>query len=158
MTAPTVLAFLLLAAGVGASLLSRLPGVLLSIAGVYLYWWDSGYTDPGEVTVAALTLVAVLVLAGHGFDRFVATRVGGVPALTATLGGFVGFVCFAFLGSSGLVLGAVVTVFVLEYVRRRDTKQSVLAALAVVFGTFAARVVRTLMTALVFVVMVLVAL
>jgi uncharacterized protein YqgC (DUF456 family) len=158
MTAPTVLAFLLLAAGVGASLLSRLPGVLLSIAGVYLYWWDSGYTDPGEVTVAALTLVAVLVLAGHGFDRFVATRVGGVPALTATLGGFVGFVCFAFLGSSGLVLGAVVTVFVLEYVRRRDAKQSVLAALAVVFGTFAARAVRTLLTVLVFVVMVLVAL
>jgi uncharacterized protein YqgC (DUF456 family) len=154
----TVAVFGLLLAGVVVSVLSRLPGVVLSLAGVYLYWFDSGYTEPGAVTLALLTLVAVLVLVGHGFDRLVATRVGGVSTVTATIGGFVGFVCFAFLGSTGLVLGTVVTVFVLEYVRRRDAKQSFLAALAVVFGTFAARVVRVLMAALVLVVMLLVVL
>jgi len=151
-------AFGLLLAGVVVSVLSRLPGVVLSLAGVYLYWWDSGYAKPGALTVAALTLVAVLVLAGQLSDRFLATRVGGVSTVIATIGGFVGAVCFAVLGSIGLVLGTVVTVFVLEYVRRRDAKQSVLAALAVVFGAFAARLIRTLMAALVLVVMVLVAL
>jgi uncharacterized protein YqgC (DUF456 family) len=154
----TTAVFGLLVAGVVVSLLSRVPGVVLSIAGVYLYWLDSGYTEPGAVTLVVLTLVAVLVLAGHGFDRFVTTRVGGVSTVTATLGGSVGFVGFAFLGSTGLVLGTVVTVFVLEYVRRRDAKQSALAALAVVFGAFATRVVRALMAALVLVVMCLVVL
>lgn len=160
MTSALVMAvvFGLLVAAVAVSLLSRVPGVVLSIAGVSLYWWDSGYTEPGEITLAVLTLVTVLVLVGHGFNRFVVTRVGGVSTVTATLGGFVGFVCFVFLGSTGLLLGAVVTVFLLEYVRRRDAKQSVLAAMAVVFGTFAARVVRVLMTLLVLLVMLTVAL
>ncbi len=154
----TTAVFGLLVAGVVVSLLSRVPGVVLSIAGVYLYWLDSGYTEPGAVTLGVLTLVAVLVLAGQVFDRFVVGRVGGVSTVTATLGGFVGAIAFAFLGSTGLVLGTIVTVFVIEYVRRRDAKQSALAALAVVFGTFATRVVRALMTALVLVVMCLVVL
>jgi uncharacterized protein YqgC (DUF456 family) len=154
----TTAVFGLLVAGVVVSLLSRVPGVVLSIAGVYLYWLDSGYTEPGAVTLVVLTLVAVLVLAGQVFDRFVTTRVGGVSTVTATLGGFVGAIAFAFLGSTGLVLGTIVTVFVIEYVRRRDAKQSVLAALAVVFGAFATRVVRALMAALVLVVMCLVVL
>ena len=160
MTSALVMAvvFGLLVVAVAVSLLSRVPGVVLSIAGVSLYWWDSGYTEPGEITLAVLTLVTVLVLVGHGFNRFVVTRVGGVSTVTATLGGFVGFVCFVFLGSTGLLLGAVVTVFLLEYVRRRDAKQSVLAAMVVVFGTFAARVVRVLMTLLVLLVMLTVAL
>lgn len=152
----TVAAFGLLLAGVVVSLLPRVPGVLLSLAGVYLYWWGSGYAEPGTVTLALLTLVVALVLAGRAFDNFVETRVGRVSTVTATLGGFVGMVCLAFLGTTGLVLGSIVTVFVLEYLRRRDAKQSFLAALAVVFGTFATELVRVLMTLLVLVVMVLV--
>jgi uncharacterized protein YqgC (DUF456 family) len=145
--------FGLLLVGVVASLLGRVPGIVFSIAGVSLYWWDSGYTEPGTLTLALLTLVAVLVLAGQVFDRFVVSRVGGVSTVTATLGGFVGAIAFAFLGSTGLVLGTIVTVFVVEYVRRRDARRSFLAALAVVFGTFAARLVRTLMAVLVLFVM-----
>lgn len=152
-TPVTVAVFGLLLAGVAVSLLARVPGVVLSIVGVYLYWWDSGYTEPGTVTLALLTLVVVVVLVGQAFDRFVASRVGGVSTVTATVGGFVGAVAFAFLGSTGLLLGTIVTVFVLEYVRRRDAKQSFVAALAVVFGTFAARLVRVLMAVLMLFVM-----
>lgn len=152
----TIAAFGLLLAGVVVSSLPRVPGVLLSLAGVYLYWWGSDYAEPGTVTLALLTLVVALVLAGRVFDNFVETRVGGVSTVTATLGGFVGMVCLAFLGTTGLVLGSIVTVFVLEYLRRRDAKQSFLAALAVVFGTFATELVRVLMALLVLVVMVLI--
>lgn len=152
-TLVTIAVFGLLLVGVAASLLPRVPGIVFSSAGVCLYWWDSGYTEPGTLTLALLTLVAVLVLVGQVFDRFVVSRVGGVSTVTATLGGFVGAIAFAFLGSTGLVLGTIVTVFVIEYVRRRDAKRSFLIALAVVFGTFAARLVRTLMAVLVLLVM-----
>jgi len=157
-TAVTAAAFGLLVVAVVASRLTRLPGELLSLAGVYLYWWGTGYAEPGRLTLGLLTLVPMLVLVGRAFDRFISTRVGGVSTVTATVGGFVGFVCFVFLGTTGLVAGTTVTVFVLEYVRRRDAKQSLVVAFAVVFGTFAAKLIRVLMTLLVLLVMVTVAL
>jgi uncharacterized protein YqgC (DUF456 family) len=157
-TPVTAVAFGLLLVAVVASRLTRLPGELLSLAGVYLYWWGTGYAEPGRLTLGLLTLVPVLVLAGRAFDRFISTRVGGVSTVTATVGGFVGFVCFVFLGTTGLVVGTTVTVFVLEYVRRRDAKQSLVVAFAVVFGAFAATLIRVLMTLLVLLVMITVAL
>ena len=161
MTPPTpvaAVAFGLLLVAVPASYWTRLPGELLSLAGVSLYWWGTGYAEPDRLTLGLLILVPALVLAGRAFDRFVSTRVGGVPTVTATVGGFVGFVGFVFLGTTGLVAGTTVTVFVLEYVRRRDAKQSLVAAFAVVFGAFAAALIRVLMTVLVLLVMITVAL
>ncbi|ERH10613.1 MAG: protein of unknown function (DUF456) [halophilic archaeon J07HX64] len=157
-TAVTVAAFGLLVAAVVVSRLTRLPGELLSLAGVSLYWWGTGYTEPGRLTLVFLIALPALVLAGRAFDRFISARVGEVSTVTATVGGFVGFVGFVFLGTSGLVTGTTVTVFVLEYVRRRDAKQSLVVAFAVVFGTFAADLIRVLMTLLVLLVMITVAL
>ena len=155
-TSVTILAFALLVGGVVGSTLTRVPGAALSLAGVYLYWWGTGYAEPAPLTLALLTLVALLVLAGRALDTLT-TRVGEASTVTATVGGVVGLLLFPFLGTTGLVLGTVVTVFVLEYLRRRDAKRSVVAALAVVFGTFASRLIRVLMTALVFLVMIAVA-
>jgi uncharacterized protein YqgC (DUF456 family) len=158
MTPATLAAFALLLAGVAVSLRTRVPGVVFSLAGVYLYWWETGYTEPGTVTLVLLTSVVVLVLAGRAFDRFISARVGGASTTTATVGGFVGAVAFAFLGTTGLVLGTIVTVFVLEFLRRRDAKRSFVAALAVVFGTFASTLIQLLMAVLILLVMAAVAL
>lgn len=159
MTLLTILAFALLVAGVVGSLWPKVPGAALSLAGVYLYWWETGFSEPGVVTLGLLTLVAVLVLVGRAFSSVIAARVGGASTVTATIGGFVGMVMFVFLGTTGLVIGTVATVFVLEYLRRRgDAKRSLVAALAVVFGTFASKLIQVLMTGLVLVVMVYIAL
>lgn len=159
MTLVTVLAFALLVGGVVGSLLPKVPGAVLSLAGVFLYWWGSGFTEPDTVTLALLAAVCLLVLVGRVFETVIVARVGGVSTVTATVGGFVGVLGFTLLGTTGLVLGTVTTVFVLELVRRRgDAKRSLVAALAVVFGTFASKLVRVLLTGLVLAVMLFLAL
>ncbi|MEF8838909.1 MAG: DUF456 family protein, partial [Haloarculaceae archaeon] len=61
---PVVLAALaLLVGGVLGSVVPLVPGGLLSLGGVYLYWWQSGYADPGLVVLALLTLVGLSAMA-----------------------------------------------------------------------------------------------
>jgi uncharacterized protein YqgC (DUF456 family) len=156
MTPVTAVAFALLVAGVVTSALSRLPGALVSLAGVYLYWWGTGYAEPSVLTLGLVTAVAGLLLAGQAFRRFVASRVEGASTLSATLGALVGIATSPFLGTTGLVLGTLLTVFVVEYVRHRDAKRGLVAALAVVLGTVSTRGLRVLLTGLILLVMVIV--
>ncbi|MFT4944871.1 MAG: hypothetical protein ACI9K3_000808 [Halovenus sp.] len=156
MTAVTVAAFALLGGGVVVNAGSQYPGAALSLVGVYLYWWGTGYAEPATLTLGLVTAVAVLVLAGRLFTRYVASRVGGASRLGLAAGTAAGLVLFPFTGTTGLLLGTVVAVFAVEY-RRRDAKQSLLVALGVVFGTVASRSLRVLLTGLVLVVMVVVA-
>lgn len=151
----TAIAFGLLVAGVIGSVLPRVPGVVLSLAGVFLYWWGSGFAEPSFVTVGLLTLVGLLALAGRLFGTVVAARMGGASTITATIAGVVGFIGFLSLGTTGLLLGTVLTVFVLEYLRRRNVRTSAVAAVAVVLGTFASKTIQTLLTGAMLVVMVL---
>jgi len=150
---PTLIAFALLVGGVVGGYLPRVPGAALSLAGVLVYWWASGYSQPGTLVLAALVSVTVLaVLARVGAWLF-ADRLVDASPLSATLAGVVGLVLFPFLGTIGLFAGAVATVFVVEYIRRRNARQSLAAALGVVFGTLASRVVETLLALFVLVVM-----
>lgn len=154
----TILTFALLVVGVLGSLWPRVPGAALSLAGVFLYWWGSGFTEPEVTTVALLTLVAIAALAGQVFGTVVSARIGGASSLSATIAGVVGFAGFLFMGTTGLLVGTVVTVFVLEYVRRREVKGSLAAALVVVLGTFASKLIQFLLTGAMLVVMVAVVL
>jgi uncharacterized protein YqgC (DUF456 family) len=156
MTPATAVAFALLVAGVLGSLHAWFPGGVLSLAGVYLYWWDSAYAAPDRFTLALLTGVGLVAVASRAFERVVTERVGGVSTLTATVAAGVGFALFPFLGTTGLLVGLVTTAFVLEYVRRRDVKGSLLAAVAVVFESFASTLFQILLTGAMLAVMVLV--
>lgn len=151
----TAVAFGLLVAGVVGSIAPRVPGAAFSLLGVYLYWWSVDFAEPALVTVGLLTLVGVLALAGRLFGTVVAARIGGASTVTATIAGIVGFIGFLSLGTTGLLLGTVLTVFVLEYLRRRNVKTSAVAAIAVVLGTFASRTIQVLLTGAMLVVMVL---
>lgn len=155
MTPLVVIAFGLLAAGVTATALPRVPGTALSLAGVYAYWYHTGFVEPTAVTVGLLTLVGVVALVGHLFGTFVADRVGGSTTV-ATIAGAVGFTGFVFLGTSGLLGGTVVTAFLLEYVRRRSLKGGFVAAMTVVLGTFASKLMQLLLSGAMLAVMVLV--
>ena len=156
MTPSTAVAVGLLATGVAVNALSRYPGTALSLAGVYLYWWGTGYAEPATVTLALLTGVAALVLVGRLFTRYLAARIGGASRLALAAGAVAGILLFPFTGTTGLLLGTVVAVFAVEY-RRRSATRSLLVALGVVFGTVASRGLRVLLTGLMLVVMVVVA-
>lgn len=155
---PTVVAFALLVSGVVGSAYPKVPGALFSLLGVLVYWWGTGYSEPGTLTVAVLVSVALLVVAGRATSRVVTARIGGASMVTTTLAGAVGLGLFPFLGTTGLLLGTVLTVFIVEYLRNRNARRSLIAALAVLFGTFASRLLQVVLTAFILLAMVFVAL
>jgi uncharacterized protein YqgC (DUF456 family) len=154
----TAVAFLLLAAGVVGAFFPGVPAALLSLAGVLVYWWASGFAEPGTLVLAALVVTALLALAADWFGGVVAARAGGASATTTALAGVVAVALLFVAGPVGVLAGAAGTVFIVEYARRRDARAGVRAAGAFVLGFFASALVQALLTLAILVAMVAVAL
>lgn len=151
-----VLALGLLVFGVVASVLPILPGGLLSIAGVYVYWWGTGYTEPNVWLLAALTAVGVTVLVADWFGGAIGASVGGADLQTVLVAALVGFVLLVLSGPLGLLVGFVGTVFLVERYRGEDTATSLRSATYATVGILASAVVQVLLTGSMLVVMVVV--
>jgi uncharacterized protein YqgC (DUF456 family) len=143
-SAVAVLAFVLLVAGVVGSLVPKVPGPVLSLSGVYLYWWNSGMTEPSALLLGVLTVAGGLVVVGGFFEEVIAARIGGASTRSAVVAGVVGFAAFFVLGPIAMVLGTAVTVFVLEYRRQRTARAGATAALAVLLATIGSMVIQFL--------------
>jgi uncharacterized protein YqgC (DUF456 family) len=142
-----IVAVALLIAGVVGCVLPIVPGAPLSLAGVYLYWWGSGFAEPGVALLVTLTLLGLLAVVTDFGAEVVSARVGGASLLTSLLAGAVGIVLFVLLTPIGALLGVVATVFLLEYRRHRDAAQGAKAAGAVVIGVLGSAVVQVVLTA-----------
>ena len=142
------LAFVLLVAGVVGSLVPQVPGALLSLAGVYSYWYATG--RPGLGLLVTLTLVGVLT--------WVVDFAGGASTTTAVLAGVVALVLFFVTGPLGVILGVALTVFVVEFYRQRDARKGLQATLVTTAGMLASSFVQALLTGSILLAMVGVAL
>jgi uncharacterized protein YqgC (DUF456 family) len=132
--------------GVVGSVVPLVPGTLSSLVGIYLYWWGTGYTEPGPVLLAALTVLGVLALAADYFGGAVSARAGGASMVTTLLAAVVGIALFFVAGPLGIVLGVGMTVFAVEFYRHRDPERSLRAALYAAIGVLASTVVQLLVT------------
>ena len=153
-----LVAFALLVAGVVGSVTPQLPGAPFSIAGVLVYWWTSGFTDPGTLFLVALLVVGLVTWAVDWFGGAFAARVGGASTKTAILAGLVGLVLFFFTGPLGILAGVALTVFALEYYRQEDARASAKAAAVTTAGMLGSAVVQAVLTGSMLVAMVVVAL
>ncbi|MFC7018990.1 MULTISPECIES: DUF456 domain-containing protein [Haloarcula] len=151
-----LVAFALLVGAVVGSLVPQVPGALLSLLGVALYWYATG--EPGTLLLAGLLLVAVLTWVVDVAGGAVAARVGGASNLTAVLAGLVGLVLFFLTGPLGMILGVTATVFLVELRRQQDARKGAKAALVTTVGMLASGVVQALLTGTILVTMVVVAL
>lgn len=144
----TIAAVALLVIGVVGSVVPLLPGPLLSLIGVYLYWWQSGYTEPGLVLLATLTLIGGLAVVADYFAGAVSARAGGASLVTTVFAAVVGVVLFFVTGTGplGLVIGVVITVFAVELYRHRDPGRSLRTAVYTAVGMLASTVVQFLLT------------
>jgi len=143
-SALVVVAFLLLVGGVVGSLVPQVPGALLSLAGVYSYWYATG--EPGIWLLAGLTLVGVLTWVVDFFGGAIAARAGGASTTTAVLAGVVGLVLFFFTGPLGIILGVAGTVFAVEFYRQQDARKGLKAALVTTAGMLASSVAQAVLT------------
>jgi uncharacterized protein YqgC (DUF456 family) len=153
-----VVAFLLLLGGVAGSFLPGVPAAVLSILGVLVYWWTTGFSDPGTLLLLALLGTGLLAAVSDWLGGVVAARVGGASTLSAVVGGLVGTVLLFTTGPLGMLVGAALTVFGIEYARLRDARSGAAAAGAYVVGFFASTLAQALLTVSILVAMVAVAL
>jgi hypothetical protein len=142
-----LLAVLLMIAAVIGSLTPMVPAGLLSIAGILVYWWSTGYTSPGPLFLGAFVLVGLLVLVADYAAGVIAARAGGASTRNSIAGGVVGLVLFFVLGPLGIILGFAGTVFALEVYGGTGTEASAKAALYAVLGALGSGLVQFLLTA-----------
>lgn len=132
--------------GVVGSVLPAVPGATLSLAGVLVYWWSTGYTDPSTVVVASVALVAVLTVAVDVAGSAVAVRAGGASSFTAAVALVVGLVLGLVTGPVGFLVGVAGTAFAVEYHRTGESEASGRAALYATLGVLGSAVIQLLVT------------
>ncbi|ELY45245.1 DUF456 domain-containing protein [Natronorubrum tibetense] len=151
----TILAVALLVGGIVGTLVPLVPGGLLSLSGIYLYWWHSGFAEPGTITLAVLTVLGLLTLFAEFFAGSLAARVGGASWATTSIAAVVAITLLLVVGPIGLLVGLFGTVFLLEYFRRGDAAHSTRSALFATVGTLASTAIQALLTATILFVFVL---
>jgi hypothetical protein len=138
-------AFLLLAGGVVGSVVPGVPGALLSLVGVGLYWWETG--QPGTLLLATLLLVGAGALAVDWLGGVLAARASGTSTAVSVIAGVVGVILGLIGGPIGLILGVAGSVFVITYAREQSARQSLRRALVTTAGVLASAAIQTLLTA-----------
>jgi uncharacterized protein YqgC (DUF456 family) len=140
-------ALTLLVAGVVGSVVPLVPGPLLSVAGVLVYWWSTGYADPGAAFVAGVLLVGVGAVLVDWFAGAVATAASGATTAATVAAAVVGVLGFLVAGPLGILVGAAVTVFAVELLVTRDAGQGLRASLYATAGLPASAAVQALVAA-----------
>lgn len=141
-----VVAVVLLVAGVVGSVVPGVPGALVSLFGIYLYWWSTGFGDPGVLFVAIATLVGLLALALSYLGGAISAKVGGASTSTVVAAAVVGLVLLLVTGPIFGLLGVVLTVFVIEVYRGAEMEAGARTAVVTAVGMLASTVVEVLLT------------
>ncbi|MFB6142808.1 MAG: DUF456 domain-containing protein [Halorientalis sp.] len=136
--------------GVVGSVVPLVPGALLGLAGVYLYWWGTGYADPGLGALVLLTLLGAFAVAVDWLAGAVSATVSGASNRTTAAAGVAGFVLFFVAGPVGILAGVAAVVFAAEFRRHGDPRASARTAAYTTVGMLASSVAQVGMTALLF--------
>lgn len=141
-----VLAFLLMLGGVIGSVTPMVPAGLLSIGGILVYWWSTGFVEPSLLFVGAFVFVGVLVVIADYAGGVVSAKAGGASTRNSVIGGLVGFVLFFVLGPLGIILGLAGTVFLLELYEGQERGESARAAGFAVLAALGSGLVQFVLT------------
>ncbi|MFB6344939.1 MAG: DUF456 domain-containing protein [bacterium] len=148
--------FAMLALAVIGSLLPALPGPALSLAGTYLYWWNSGYVHPGPVLLTIITVMSFLALIADWIGPALISKFGDASKRTAFVTSVTGIIALFISGPIVMVGVIFVTAFLMEYYRQKSFGKGIKAAMAALIGTIGGRIFELLVTLFVFVSMLLV--
>lgn len=148
MVDPVVLVAVALAVlGVVGSVTPLVPGAGLSLAGIFLYWWHTGYSDPGTAVLVALTLLGLATMAVDYLAGLLSAKAGGASWTTGVVAGIVGLALLFVAGPVGVVGGVAGTVFALEYYRNGSREESFRTAVRTTVAMLGSTLVQVLFTA-----------
>ena len=139
-------AIALLVGGVLASFVPLAPGALLSLFGIYVYWWASGYSEPGAVFLVAATLIGLSALALDYLASALSTRASGASWKTTAIAAVVGVGLLFLTGPIGAVIGVIVATFALEFERSGELERSLWIAGYTLLGLLLSKRLQVLLT------------
>lgn len=142
-----VVAIALLVGAIVGAAVPMVPSGLLSLAGLGVYWWGTGFAELSALTFAVLVFIAVITALVEFFGGSIAARAGGASWVTTAAAAVVGIVLMLVTGPLGLLAGLFGTVFVLEFVRNGELEGSARSAVYTTVGTLASTAVQVLLTA-----------
>lgn len=142
----TLLAVVLMVLAVVGSVTPMVPGALLSIAGIVVYWWSTGFTRPGPVFLAGFLLAGTIAVLTDYFAGIVAAKAGGASTKTSVVAGLIGFLLLFVLGPIGILVGVAGTVLVREFLRTGDFEGSAKAAFYSTVGVLGSTLVQLIIT------------
>lgn len=142
-----LMAIALLILGIIGSVAPAMPGVLLSVGGILIYWWSTGYTEPGNLFIIVTVILGGITLALDWFAGAITAKAGGASAKTSLAAGIAGFFGFFFLGGPlGVLIAVGGTVFLREYLRTGDVGQSRKAGFYSAIGLLGSAFMQLLVT------------
>ncbi|MFB6115172.1 MAG: DUF456 domain-containing protein [Candidatus Nanohalobium sp.] len=142
------LAVVLLIVGVVGSFLPMVPGALLSIAGVSVYWWSTGFTQPNIFVVVLLYLTGLTALLFDLFAGAIGSKAGGASDRTVHAAAVAGVLFFFIGGPVGTIVGITLVVYFREYLLTNDSGESRKAALYTTASMLGSTVVQGVLTGL----------
>lgn len=140
----TVVAVVLLAAGVFGSIVPSMPGPLLSLAGVGVYWLGGGNAI-SEVVLGVLAVIALVAVVFDWLAGTLAAKYGGASWTSSILGGIVGVLLLFVVGPVGVIVGVALTIFVLEAFRK-NPRHATRAATYSTVGALGSTIVQVFIT------------
>ncbi|WP_458186728.1 DUF456 domain-containing protein [Haladaptatus sp. NG-WS-4] len=141
-----LVALALLLAGVLGSVVPLLPGVPLSLLGIYAYWWGTEFSEPGLLFLVGATVVGIVAIVGDYTAGAVSARVGGGSRWTAVAAAVVGLLALVTTGPLGMLLGVALATFAVEFYRTRDAERGARTAAYAVAGLLASAVFQLVVT------------
>ncbi|WP_458209513.1 DUF456 domain-containing protein [Haladaptatus sp. NG-SE-30] len=148
---PLLVALVLLLAGILGSVVPLLPGVPLSLVGIYAYWWGSDFSEPGLLFLAGATIVGLVAIVGEYTAGAISARAGGGSRWTAVAAAVVGLLALLVTGPLGMLVGVALATFAVEFYRTQDAEKGARTAGYAVIGLLASAVFQLVVTVSLFV-------
>jgi uncharacterized protein YqgC (DUF456 family) len=131
-----VLSVLLIVVGIAGTVLPALPGPAFVLAGVLLAAWIEGFTRVGVVTVAMVSVLAVMAwILDYAAAMLGAKRAGA--SRQALAGAAIGTVAGLFFGFLGVLVLPLAGAAIGEFLARRDHQHAIKVGLATWLGILA---------------------
>lgn len=144
----TIIATVLLIAGVIGSFVPLAPGAFISIIGVTVYWWSTGFSSPNLLIVLLMYLTALTALFFDLFAGAIGSKAGGASDKTVQMSAIAGILFFFIGGPVGTIIGITAVVFLREYLLTGESMKSSKAAIYTIVSVLGSALVQGAMTSL----------
>lgn len=135
------LALLLMIGGVIGSFLPVIPGPLVSISGVSIYFWSTGYSSPHPVIFSVIVLTGIFALGLDYLAGYIGADQSDASQKTAIAAGIASFLLFFVSGPIGILIGTGITVLLRELMLGKEfeeaSRSAVYTTIAMLASVFA---------------------